>query len=269
MPLPSIAETIYLSLCDLLAAHIRQPMPPTEKLKRCKIISHRGEHDNSTVKENTLAAFEGAAAAGVWGLEMDVRWTRDLVPVVAHDADLHRVFGITDHISQMTWNQMHGKVPMVPRLADVVARFGQRQHLMIEVKDNDWPDPSGQALALKEALSPLTAIDDYHLMSLKPESLSRLKSFPANVLVAIANTWPDSHSRWVLDHRWGGICTHFSVLRRTLIKRHKRAKQKVGVGYPASPNSLSRELNRNVDWIFSNNAAELQAMLKKMMTAAQ
>jgi glycerophosphoryl diester phosphodiesterase len=54
-------------------------------------FAHRGLHGDG-ITENTLAAFEAAAAAGV-GVELDVRSTADGVPVVFHDADLDRLAG--------------------------------------------------------------------------------------------------------------------------------------------------------------------------------
>ena len=46
--------------CDLIFAIIPQKTPSKEDLKNCKIISHRGQHDNIKVFENTLTAFDNA-----------------------------------------------------------------------------------------------------------------------------------------------------------------------------------------------------------------
>jgi glycerophosphoryl diester phosphodiesterase len=52
------------------------------------IIGHRGA--SAHAPENTLIAFARAFEAGADGIELDVRLARDRVPVVIHDADLHR-----------------------------------------------------------------------------------------------------------------------------------------------------------------------------------
>lgn len=52
------------------------------------IIAHRG--DSAHAPENTLAAFRAAIAAGADMVEFDVGLTRDLVPVILHDATLDR-----------------------------------------------------------------------------------------------------------------------------------------------------------------------------------
>jgi len=49
-------------------------------------VAHRGA--SSTTPENTLPAFEEAARAGADVVELDVRLTRDRVPVVLHDPDV-------------------------------------------------------------------------------------------------------------------------------------------------------------------------------------
>jgi glycerophosphoryl diester phosphodiesterase len=50
------------------------------------VVAHRGA--SSTTPENTLPAFEEAARAGADAVELDVRLTRDRVPVVLHDPDV-------------------------------------------------------------------------------------------------------------------------------------------------------------------------------------
>ncbi|HVO17478.1 MAG TPA: glycerophosphodiester phosphodiesterase [Alphaproteobacteria bacterium] len=53
-----------------------------------KLVGHRGAA--ALAPENTLVGFRAAAAAGVTGVEFDVRLSADGVPVVIHDATLER-----------------------------------------------------------------------------------------------------------------------------------------------------------------------------------
>src|SRR4051794_26170296 len=55
-------------------------------LRHVLVIAHRGA--SAQHPENTLAAFEGAAALGADWVELDVRRTRDEVLVVHHDPRL-------------------------------------------------------------------------------------------------------------------------------------------------------------------------------------
>ena len=64
------------------------------------IIAHRGS--SAVAPENTLAAFNRALADGADGIELDVRLSRDGVPVVIHDATLKRTSGSARAVADMT-----------------------------------------------------------------------------------------------------------------------------------------------------------------------
>jgi hypothetical protein len=49
-----------------------------------------------------------------------------------------------------------------------------------------------------------------------------------------------------------------------LIRRHHAAGQRTGPGYPRSMPVLFRELNRQVDWIFSNHAGRIMQCLRAL-----
>ena len=104
MPLPPLIEDFLMRLADLLCDRRAYPVPEGRRLQDCKIIAHRGSHDNHRILENTMAAFDRAAEAGVWGVELDIRWTRDLAPVVFHDPDLSRLYGRPETIASFTLN---------------------------------------------------------------------------------------------------------------------------------------------------------------------
>ncbi len=86
------------------------------------IIAHRGA--SAERPENTLAAFRRALALDVDGIELDVRVTRDGVPVVFHDPTLRRLTGRAGRLAAKTWAELRslpirGGEPM-PRLVDVL-----------------------------------------------------------------------------------------------------------------------------------------------------
>jgi glycerophosphoryl diester phosphodiesterase len=107
--------------------------PSKQALRECRLVSHRGEHDNRRVRENTLAAFRSVAAAGIWGIEFDVRWTQDLHPVVVHDPETGRVFGIDLVVAEVSLQQLRQQIPEIPTLEEVVSEFGGEIHLMVEL----------------------------------------------------------------------------------------------------------------------------------------
>lgn len=64
------------------------------------LLGHRGDSANHA--ENTLAAFAAALACGADGVELDVRLSRDGVPVVIHDATLDRTTAATGPVASRT-----------------------------------------------------------------------------------------------------------------------------------------------------------------------
>jgi glycerophosphoryl diester phosphodiesterase len=68
------------------------------------IIAHRGA--SALAPENTLAAFKKAIEVGADGVELDVRLSKDGVPVVIHDATLLRTTGVNERVADLTAEQL-------------------------------------------------------------------------------------------------------------------------------------------------------------------
>jgi glycerophosphoryl diester phosphodiesterase len=265
MELPGGIEKILLQCVDFIYMLLPRHSPEPETLKSCKIVSHRGEHDNIGVYENTLAAFDKALARGTWGIEFDVRWTRDLQPVVAHDPDLKRVFGIETTIAMVEFSELRSRCPAVPLLPEVVARYGKQMHFMVELKEETYPDPGRQNAIFKECFAPLNPGADYHLMSLAPQMFDLITFVPPSTFIPIANLDMVRFSNLALEKGYGGVAGHYLLLTDAILKQHRQKDQCVGTGYPGSRNCLFREVNRGVEWIFSNNAGELRRIINELL----
>lgn len=250
-------------LLDLGFALLPRPRPSRRALADCKIISHRGEHDNRAVRENTLAAFTPPAAAGCWGLEFDVRWTRDLHPVVIHDRDAERVFGIELIVAEVDLAELQQRIPEVPTLRQVVERFGGSQHLMVELKRDKLGEIEPRANRLREIFAALRAGTDYHFLALQPALFELVEFAGPRACLAVAEFNVAELSRIALQRGYGGVCAHYLLLGRKRIQRHQRHGQKLGTGFAASRHCLYRELNRGVDWIFTNHALRLEAIRRE------
>ncbi|WP_175411244.1 glycerophosphodiester phosphodiesterase [Streptomyces sp. TRM64462] len=64
------------------------------------VVGHRG--DPYRVRENTLASIRSALARGAHAVEVDVRLTRDGVPVLLHDDTLRRLWRIDRPLAALT-----------------------------------------------------------------------------------------------------------------------------------------------------------------------
>jgi len=115
--------------------------PCTRRRTRCREyaaarFAHRGLYD-STVPENTMPAFLLAKAEG-YGIELDVRRTKDGKLVVFHDATLERSSGNPAKVADLTYDELK-EIPIfnsnerIPLFADVLAVLKDTP-LLVEIK---------------------------------------------------------------------------------------------------------------------------------------
>ena len=258
-----LIEKSFLHLVDTFYARWPRSVPASPGLAACKIISHRGQHDNLAVMENTLKAFDTAVQAGVWGLEFDIRWTRDLKPVVFHDQDLLRIFKDPLVIQKTDRQTLREKFPLIPTLEEVLERYGRRVHLMVEIKQEHYPDSQRQTDMLADFFSGLQPVKDFHFLSLDLDMFDQVGFAPPSSFLPVAQLNFQTFSNLALSRGYAGVAGHFLFINNRMAARHKARGQHVGVGYPCSANSLFREVNRGVEWIFSNHACEMQGVVSE------
>lgn len=112
-----------------------------------RIVAHRGA-PIADAPENTRAAFQRAVELGADAVELDVRLTRDHVPVVYHYFYLDEVTTGSGPIFQQTAQELQGVRVVgpdrrggghaIPTLEDVLREFGGRIRVDIELKG---PEP--------------------------------------------------------------------------------------------------------------------------------
>lgn len=100
------------------------------------MVAHRGA--SSDHPENTLAAFEGAIAAGADAVELDVRLTADGIPVILHDAETGVVTDGSGPLDSMTLAEVKrlwvgGEE--VPTLDEALSLLSGRVTVDVEVKN--------------------------------------------------------------------------------------------------------------------------------------
>jgi glycerophosphoryl diester phosphodiesterase len=257
---------MVMAVVDGIMAAIPRRVPDRSALEHCRLVSHRGEHDNQVIMENTLAAFERARAAGVWGIECDIRWTRDLIPVICHDPTPERLFGVKEPLAELDFNELRARVPLIPSLEEVVSEFGGNTHLMLEIKAGHWPEPGRQAGTLRKLFDPLSPGSDFHMLSLQADLFDLVPFVDRRFCLPVAETNVAAMSRYALEQGCVGLGGHYLLLNKTLQARHRAAGQVLGTGFPASRNCLFRELNRGIEWVFSNHAVALQAELDRALS---
>ncbi|WP_437766300.1 glycerophosphodiester phosphodiesterase [Sorangium sp. So ce281] len=116
------------------------------------LFGHRGVRGEGAPAENTLAAFEEAAAQGADGIELDVRVCGSGELVALHDPDLARMTEGADPraAAALPWDELRRvdlRGERVPLLSEVLAfARGRRLAVNIEMK-RDVPDRTAVVLA--------------------------------------------------------------------------------------------------------------------------
>ncbi len=86
-------------------------------------VGHRG--DPYRVRENTLPSIRSAFDRGADAVEIDVRTTRDGVPVLLHDEDLQRLWGHDVRLEDVTAPQLRELTDGgIPTLREALAAAG-------------------------------------------------------------------------------------------------------------------------------------------------
>lgn len=162
------------------------------------VIAHRGA--SSYAPENTLRAFELAAARGLDWVETDVMLTADQIPILHHDDNFERTTGYDALVSQTpldvvqtlnAGNYFTPTVPFtpVPTLMEAVQFLKARNMgLNLELK----PTPGTEIATAKQALEVLLTCD------FPPEKLI-ISSFSFVALIAAYRAAPDHAYAWLCD----------------------------------------------------------------------
>lgn len=216
-----------------------------------------------------MAAFDAVREAGLWGIEFDLRWTRDLQPVVIHDDNARRVFGLDLVIADVSLAELRARLEQVPTLQEVVDRFGGNTHMMIELKSDSLGQAQGKRLRLQQILGPLTATVDFHMLALELDLFEVVDFVGSSACIPVAELNIAALSRATLDGDYAGISAQYLLLTGRMIERHRQRGQQAGTGFAASRYCLYRELNRGVQWIFTNHALRLAAIRRKLLAGSE
>jgi glycerophosphoryl diester phosphodiesterase len=153
------------TVAALLAAALMTAAPASAKTAFAGVQAHRGgplTNGKPTGYENSLEGFKAGHAAGADVIELDVKLTKDNVPVIMHDDTLDRTTTCSGpvkdktlselaacRIDQLGWSDVHAVGPnpvAIPTMAAVLAWAKQdKVKLSLEIKniptDNDY-DPT-------------------------------------------------------------------------------------------------------------------------------
>ena len=131
-------------LCDSLVDFAMAQEKTRWPNGRVILVNHRGL--SSGYPENTLTAFRNSIAMGVDVIELDLRGTKDRVPVVMHDTTVHRTTNGTGTVSNLPLSELKKldagsyvnekftgeRVPTYEEVLETV--FGTGTQLLLDIK---------------------------------------------------------------------------------------------------------------------------------------
>ncbi|WP_410088546.1 glycerophosphodiester phosphodiesterase [Streptomyces sp. t39] len=97
--------------------------------RQVTVVGHRG--DPYRIRENTLPSIRSAYERGADSVEIDVRLTRDGVPVLLHDDSLKRMWGLDRPPGRLTLAEIESATGGgVPTLRQALAEAGTRRVML-------------------------------------------------------------------------------------------------------------------------------------------
>ncbi len=176
-----------------------------EKYKSVK-YAHRGLHGTldygEYAAENSLSAFARAAERG-FGIELDVRLTKDGEAVVFHDNTLDRVTSGTGRVRDFTLEELkklslEGTDDTIPTFREVLQLVDGRVPILVELK-SDGTEAS-VAIAAAEILNEYKG--DFIVESFNPIVLGEIKKRMPSVLRGfLSDKLTDNEKTRTLTHR--------------------------------------------------------------------
>ena len=193
---------------------------------------------------------------------MDIRWSKDHIPFVHHDPNTGRLFKTDLTLKDHTAEHIRRTLPEIPRLDEIIAAYGGRMHLMIEIKE---PLTRDRVQILRDLMSELRPQKDYHLLALDPVLFRGIDFVPRGAFLPVAETNTAPLSKTALEEGLGGITGHYLLLTQPYLTTHRDQNQRVGTGFVTSRNALAREIEREVEWIFTNHALQVRSHLDELI----
>ncbi|MFF8833593.1 glycerophosphodiester phosphodiesterase [Streptomyces sp. NPDC015131] len=230
-------------------------------MRTVRAVAHRG--DPYRVRENTLASLRSALARGADAVEIDVRLTRDGVPVLLHDDTLKRLWRVERPVADVTLEQLRSLtgpegVPALGEALEAVA--GHR--VMI-----DLPGATERSVrAIVGTVRECGAADRVYYCSGASAMLLVRAADPA---AEIALTWttlapPRPVLLEAVAPRW--LNYRFGLVRRELTERVHRDGLLVSAWTADTRRTMRRLIAAGVDSITTNRVDALSAVLKGSRT---
>lgn len=226
-----------------------------EPMRTVTAVAHRG--DPYRVRENTIDSLRSALHRGADAVEIDVRLTRDGVPVLLHDETLERLWEVDRPLRALSADEARGLTDGgVPTLEAALAATGESR-VMVDLPGG--PD-LGSVRRIVDVVRSCGAGERVYYCAGARAMLAVRAADPA---AEIALTWttlapPRPALLDAVRPRW--LNYRFTLVDRDLATRVHRGGHLLSVWTPDTRRSMRRLLGLGVDSITTNRVDTLCAL---------
>ncbi|MBK5993483.1 glycerophosphodiester phosphodiesterase [Streptomyces sp. MBT58] len=221
---------------------------------RITAVGHRG--DPYRARENTLPSIRSALDQGADAVEIDVRVTRDGVPVLLHDATLERLWGQDRRVDRLTHQEVLELTGGgVPTLAEALAAAGEHR-VMVDL-------PGSTDASVKKIVGTVRecGAGDRAYYCASADAMLRVRA--ADPAAEIALTWttlapPRPVLLEAVKPRW--LNYRFGLVSRELADRAHRDGLLVSAWTADTKRTMRRLIERGVDSITTNRIDTLHKL---------
>jgi glycerophosphoryl diester phosphodiesterase len=220
-----------------------------------------------------MVSFQAAIAAGMQMVELDVRLTRDRIPVVMHDAKVNRTTNGRGRVRSLTFAQLKEldagswfnpifKGERVPSLSEVLDELGGKIHFNLEIKPDEFePQQPRDAIELQvvNQLQSRNLIADTLISSFEMRIMERLRNRHADIVLGLLSDGKPAQE--MLPHclRLKAFSWHSdeNSLRKADIQHTRRHGIRVMAYTVNQTERFSELLSAGIDGVFSDDPEQL------------
>ncbi|MGW1463916.1 glycerophosphodiester phosphodiesterase [Streptomyces sp. NPDC001493] len=218
-------------------------------------VGHRG--DPYRARENTLSSIRSALERGADAVEIDVRVTRDGVPVLLHDATLERLWGHDVRLDALDHAELAERTGGgVPTLREALAAVGPHRVMV------DLPGSTDASVRTIVGTVRECGAGDRAYYCAGPDAMLRVRANDPSAEIAL--TWttlapPRPGLLAAIGPRW--LNYRFGLVTRDLTDRAHRDGLLVSAWTADTGRTMRRLVSRGVDSITTNRIDVLRALL--------
>ncbi|MFC8585482.1 MULTISPECIES: glycerophosphodiester phosphodiesterase [unclassified Streptomyces] len=226
-------------------------------MRSVTVVGHRG--DPYRFRENTLRSISSAIERGADAVEVDVRLTRDGVPVLLHDDTLKRLWGRDRALSAFSYAELEeATAGGVPTLREALLTAGDHR-LMLDL-------PGGNERSVRKIVGTVRECGAGERVYYCAGTVAMLQVRAADPAAEIALTWTTlaPPRRALLDAvrpRW--LNYRFGLVSRELAERVHRDGLLLSAWTADTKRTMRKLIMNGADAITTNRVDALAAVLRE------